>query len=137
MKKILFMAVLVLSSSFAQAENWVVITKSPDGGVTQYLDLDSVEHYSGLVEMWRIFEYKAPYLRQVNRKSYTSQKVHTAFDCTGRAMRQISFTWNEGSMGTGEVLYEVKEPDVWLIDQFDEFTLPLWEIACGDWEKNQ
>jgi hypothetical protein len=38
-------------------------------------------------------------------------------------------------MATGEIVNQVTIPDVWLIDQFDEFTLPLWKMACSDWEE--
>jgi hypothetical protein len=50
-------------------------------------------------------------------------------------MRQASYTWYAGAMATGEIVNQVTVPDVWLIDQFDEFTLPLWKMACSDWEE--
>ena len=50
-------------------------------------------------------------------------------------MHQVSYTWYAGSMASGEVLKEMALPDDWLIDQFDEFTLPLWKMACSDWEE--
>ena len=87
------------------------------------------------MELWRIVEYKAPSLREVNKKPYTSQKIRTEFDCPSRAMYQVSYTWYAGSMASGEVLKEMTFPDDWLIDQFDEFTFPLWKMACSDWEE--
>ena len=135
MKKISLKIVLLLLTTIAHAENWVVITQSTKTGVTQYVDVDSIERNLGLIELWRIFEHKPPALSKVNGKPLTSQKIRTEFDCPSRAMRQVSYTWYAGAMATGEIVNQVTIPDVWLIDQFDEFTLPLWKMACSDWEE--
>ena len=135
MKKISFTIVLLLLTTFAHADNWVIITQSTKTGVTQYVDVDSIERNLGLVEMWRIFEHKAPSLRKMNGKPLTSQKIRTEFDCPSRAMREVSYAWYAGPMATGERVKEMTIPDSWLIDQFDEFTLPLWKMACSDWEE--
>ena len=135
MKKISFTIVLLLLTTFAHADNWVIITQSTKTGVTQYVDVDSIERNLGLVEMWRIFEHKPPSLRQANGKPLTSQKIRTEFDCPSRAMRQVSYTWYAGSMASGDIVNQMTVPDVWLIDKFDEFTLPLWKMACSDWEE--
>ncbi len=135
MKKISLTIVLLLLTTVAHADNWVIITQSTQTGVTQYVDVDSIERNLGLVELWRIFEHKPPSLRKVNGKPLTSQKIRTEFDCPSRAMRQVSYTWYTGAMATGEIVNQVTIPDVWLIDQFDEFTLPLWKMACSDWEE--
>jgi hypothetical protein len=134
-KKISFTIVLLLLTTFAHADNWVIITQSTKTGVTQYVDVDSIERNLGLVEMWRIFEHKPPSLRQANGKPLTSQKIRTEFDCPSRAMRQVSYTWYAGSMASGDIVNQMTVPDVWLIDKFDEFTLPLWKMACSDWEE--
>ena len=133
MKKIIFAAALLSLTAHSHAENWVNITQSTKTGVTQYVDVDSIERNLGLVEMWRILEHKPPSLRKVNGKPYTSQKIRTEFDCPSRAMRQVSYTWHAGALATGEVLNQMTVPDVWFIDQFDELTLPLWKMACSDW----
>ncbi len=135
MKHLLMLIFLAALGHAAQAENWVEITSSPDGGVKQFLDIDSIERNSGSVEMWRVFDYKAPYLRQVNRKPYSSQRVHTEFDCPGRAMRQVYFAWHAEPMGKGELLYQSEYPEIWEIDSFDEFTKPLWKIACAEFDR--
>ena len=135
MKKISVTIALLLLATLAHAENWVVITQSTKTGVTQYVDVDSIERNLGLIEMWRIFEHKPPSLRKMNGKPLTSQKIRTEFDCPSRAMRQVSYTWYAGAMATGDIVNQMTIPDVWLIDQFDEFTLPLWKMACSDWEE--
>lgn len=135
MKKISLTIVFLLLTTLAHADNWVIITQSTKTGVTQYVDVDSIERNLGLVEMWRIFEHKPPSLRKANGKPLTSQKIRTEFDCPSRAMRQVSYTWYAGSMASGDIVNQMTVPDVWLIDQFDEFTLPLWKMACSDWEE--
>lgn len=133
-KKIIFTLALLLLSTTTHAANWVIINQSTKTGITHYVDVDSIERNLGLVEMWRIFEHKAPSLGKLNGKPLTSQKIRTEFDCPSHAMHQVSYTWHAGPLATGEVLKEMTLPGDWLIDQFDEFTLPLWKMACGDWE---
>lgn len=134
-KNTVFAIALLSLTGVSYAENWVSITQSTKTGITQYVDVDSIERNLGLVEMWRILEYKPPSLRRVNGKPYTSQKIRTEFDCPSRAMRQASTSWHAGTLASGEVLNQMTIPDVWLIDQFDELTLPLWKMACSDWEE--
>lgn len=129
LKNFLCLIVLSLFSWSAHAENWVEITSSPDGGVKQYLDIDSIERNLGSVVMWRVFEYQSPYMRRVNRKEYKSQKIQTEFDCQSKAMRQVYFAWHQASMGGGEILHQGSSIE-WEIDSLNEFTEPLWKIAC-------
>lgn len=135
MKHLTMLALTSLLSFGAHAANWVEISSNADGGVKQYLDIDRIERNLGLVELWRVFDYQPPYQRQIDRKPYASQLVRTEIDCPSRAMRQVSLAWHAGPMGKGEVLQEVNEPNVWEIDSFDEFTRPLWKIACGEFDR--
>lgn len=130
MKKLICSAVVVLCGT-AHAENLVRTWQSPDGGVTQYVDMDNIARNGDLVEIGRVFDYKAPYVRKVNRKPYTSQRVLTEFDCESGAMRQLHFTWHSEEQGTGEKLYESSEAEQWEFAKLDSFTAPLWKIACG------
>jgi hypothetical protein len=122
-------ALLAITTLTAQAENWVEITSSPDGGVKQYLDVDSIERHLGTVVLWRVFDYQPPYMRRVNGKAYRSQRVQTEFECDSRAMRQKYFAWHDEPMGKGPIHHEDSAIE-WEIDSFDEFTLPLWKMAC-------
>ncbi len=122
-------ALITMTALPTHAENWVEITSSPDGGVKQYLDIDSIERNLGSVVLWRVFDYQPPYMRRVNGNPYRSQRVQTEFDCDSRAMRQKYFAWHGEPMGKGPLHYEGSATE-WEIDSFDEFTLPLWKMAC-------
>lgn len=122
-------ALLAITTLTVHAENWVEITSSPDGGVKQYLDIDSIERNLGSVVLWRVFDYQPPYMRRVNGNPYRSQRVQTEFDCDSRAMRQKYVAWHGEPMGKGPVFNEDSAIE-WEIDAFDEFTLPLWKMAC-------
>lgn len=135
MKHLTMLALGGLLSCSVQAANWVEITSNADGGIKQYLDIDRIERNLGLVELWRVFDYQIPYQRKVDNRSYASQLMHTEFDCPSRAMRQTYVAWHAESMGKGNVLEEVNEPNVWQIDSFDESTRPLWTIACGEFDR--
>lgn len=131
MKKTVCGFALLALSGLLHAEQLVQTWKSADGGVTQSLDIDAIERNGDLVEMWRVFDYKAPYLRYVNRKPYTSQRVHTEFDCESMALRQLSSSWHAEAAGKGELLSASTEPDQWEFGNKDAFNLPLWKIACA------
>ncbi len=135
MKHLTVLALASLLTCGAQAANWVEISSSADGGVRQYLDIDRIERNLGLVELWRVFDYQPARQRKVDSKAYASQLVHTEFDCPSRAMRQTYAAWHAEPMGQGNILEEVKDPDVWQIDSFDESTGPLWKIACGEFDR--
>ncbi len=130
MKKPICALALLALSGLLHAEQLIVTWKSPDGGVTQSLDIDAIERNGDLVEMWRVFDYKAPYLRYVNKKPYTSQRVHTEFDCESMALRQLSYSWHADGAGKGELLSENTEPELWEFGNTDPFIAPLWKIAC-------
>lgn len=113
------------------AEQMVLITRLPDEGVAHYLDIDNVMRNGDLVEMSRIFDYKASHVRTVNNKPYTSQRVRTEFDCESMALRQLQSSWHAEPMGKGDTLEEITEPELWEFGNNDQFTNPLWKMACG------
>lgn len=131
MKKTFCALTLLAFSGLLHAEQLIVTWQSSDGGVTQSLDIDAIERNGDLVEMWRVFDYKAPYVRYVNTKPYTSQRVHTEFDCESMALRQLSYSWHTDTAGKGELLAENTEPELWEFGNKDAFITPLWKIACS------
>ncbi len=135
MRHLSTLALAGLFTCTAQAANWVEISSSADGGVKQYLDIDRIERNLGHVELWRVVDYQPAHQRKVESKPYASQVVHTEFDCPSRAMRQVSHAWHAGPMGNGEVLQQESSGSTWEIDSFDEFTRPLWKIACGEFDR--
>ena len=129
MNRYFFVAVsATLLWSAAHAENWVAVGSRADG-TSQYLDLDSIERNLGLVEMDRVIDYASPQ-RTGDGKRFASQRFRTEIDCGGRAMRQAAIEWRSGAKGSGTLVTENRVPEDWAIDQFDDFTAPLWQIAC-------
>ncbi len=116
-------------SSTALADNWVEISASSDKTVRQYVDVDSIERNLGSVEMHRLLDYPAKQAREVNGKHFRSQRSHLEFDCAARSMRRHEVVWHAAAMGKGESLKVEVDTD-WQIDSFDDFTLPLWKVAC-------
>jgi len=132
LKKFLYLMVAAITSLTmlsVKAENWVEITSSPDGGIKQYVDADSIERNLGLASMWRVFEYQSPYMRLVDGKAYKSQRIQTEIDCDTRAMRQVYFAWHEEAFGKGKIHHQGSSAE-WEVDTFNEFTEPLWKMAC-------
>lgn len=121
---------LIFASAMTHADELVQIWQSPDKGVTHYLELGSIQRNSELVVMSRIVNYLPPYLRHVNRRPYSSQRIITEFDCKKMQLRQLSAHWHEGEMGSGAILNQENQPDIWEAATPDAFTTPLWKIAC-------
>lgn len=120
----------VLLCQPVHAENWVAITSAQDGGVRQSVDIDSLQRHLEFAELWRVLDYDPGKARKVNGKPYRSQRIHTEFECSARAMRQRYVAWYSEPQGKGELLSE-EQQDYWEIDRFDEHTGPLWNLACG------
>lgn len=131
MIKLLYSVVLLTMTGTAQAEQFMQVWQSPDGGVKQYFDKDSVVRHGDLIEIWRIFEYKAASAPKVGRKPYVSQRVLTEFDCESMALRQLYASWHTETAGKGETVYEATEPELWEFGNNTEVIAPLWKIACG------
>lgn len=121
---------LIFVSAIARADELVQIWQSPDKGVTQYLEASTIQRHGESVTMSRIFNYLPPYLRRVNRRTYSSQRVITEFDCKKMQLRQLSAHWHEGELGSGAILNQENQPDMWEAATPDAFTGPLWKIAC-------
>ena len=130
MTKRALLLLLMFVFEIAHAEELVQIWQSPDKGVTHYLELESIQRNNELVVMSRIVNYLPPYLRRVNRRPYSSQRIITEFDCKKMQLRQLSAHWHEGEMGSGAVLNKENQPDIWEAATHDAFTTPLWKIAC-------
>jgi hypothetical protein len=130
MSKCCLLLLLIFASAIAHAEELVQIWQSPDKGVTQFLEPWSIQRHGDIVTMTRLFNYLPPYLRRVNRRPYTSQRVITEFDCKKMQLRQLSAHWHEGELGSGAILNQENQPDIWEAASHDAFTGPLWKIAC-------
>ena len=122
-------ALITITTAPAHAENWVEITSTANGDIKQYLDVDSIVRHLGTVTLTRVFEYKPSDINRVNGVPYRSKRIQTEFDCESRAMQQKYFSWHSATMGKG-VLIEDGSTVEWEVDSFDEFTLPLWKMAC-------
>lgn len=130
--------ILALSGALAGnalAANWVDISPDPKNGIRHYVDSDSIERNLGSVMVWRMLDYPASQRQRVNQQVFASQRVQTEFDCAARAMRQVSSAWHAAPMGGGALLQETRDADDWQIDQFDALTLPVWQIACGQFDR--
>lgn len=134
MKQLTIFAFVSVLATTASAENWVQISSSVEGGARQYVDLDRIERHLGAVDLWRVLDYPAPQ-REIDSKPFVSQLVHTEFDCPARAMRQVSRSWHAEPMGKGPLVHEVRDAALWEIDSIDESSQPLWDIACGEFER--
>jgi len=130
-RRLLLITLLVLSRGPVYAE-WVAIEKeyqSP-GLQTVYIDLDTIQREGDLVTLWQLTDYM---WMQGGRKStrFLSTKTHKQFDCAGKRLRLLAFTYFLGHMGTGRPAAGYVDQATWLPVEPESLNRPLWEMACG------
>ena len=64
--------------------------------------------------------------------SYLSSKAQDEYDCKDEKNRILAFTWFDGKMGSGKVVYsDSNVRDEWSPIQPGSIGETLWKIACG------
>ncbi len=132
MKHLLPLIAAALLSSTVHAENWVEVTGSQNGLIRQYVDIDGIDRNLGHVELSRMFSIDASKPAAVDAGHPASQRVTTEVDCAARALRDIHAVAYSQPMAQGDKLHDIPLSSEWAINPQDEFTQPLWQIACGE-----
>jgi hypothetical protein len=99
MKKILFLALLVLSGS-AMAE-WVRVAKSTVGD-TYYADPASILKNGNMSKMMVLDDLKTVWIYSGDK--YLSAKSHREYDCKGEQERILSLSLHSLNMGNGRAI---------------------------------
>jgi len=132
MKQLLLIFLLVLSPTLVFAD-WVVVQRdyfSP-GLQTVYMDPTSLQRDGNLVTISQLIDYKWMQGNYVGTPRFLSTTARKQFDCVGQRIRSLSFTEYYGHMATGVAMSAYVANDQWLPIESQTLNHALWEIACG------
>ena len=131
MKQLLLGLMLLVTAGAASAE-WTFVGDTGDGGddFIHYVDRATIRRNGNLVKMWDLKNYKT--VQKSADDSYLSTKEQWEYDCKEEKKRLLAFTWFDGQMGSGKVVYSDSETSMkWSPIQPESSGEALWKIACG------
>jgi surface-adhesin protein E len=122
----LLFTLLLLSREPAYAE-WVAIGDN-NGGMTIYVNPDTIHRKGDLVMIWFLNDFSTARAMDANR--YLSNKTQAEFDCAKERFRLLAFSDFSGNMGHGEVVHSISgESKLGPVPQ-DSIAESLWKFAC-------
>ena len=127
MKRLMLGLMLLVTAGAASAE-WTRV--DDNNQYIQYVDRATIRRNGNLVKMWDLKDYKTK--QTVAGYSYLSTKGQQEYDCKEEKKRLLAFTWFDGQMGSGKVVYSngnVKDE----LEPIEPESVgeTLWKIACG------
>jgi hypothetical protein len=127
MKRLLLIALLVLSSGPAYAE-WMSLGAS-DSGTTVYADTATIRREGDLVKMSVLFDFKT--MQTKADVSYLSAKAQMEYDCAEQRFEGLAVMYFSGNMGTGNLLDRSSGKGKRLRVSPGSLDHALWKLACG------
>jgi hypothetical protein len=128
MKQLLLGLMLLMTAGAASAE-WTLV--GSNDVFIQYVDRATIRRDGSLVKMWDLKDYKTV-RKSATGKSYLSDKGQEEYDCKEEKSRILAFTWFDGKMGSGEVVYTDGDAGgKWLPIEPESAGTIVWKIACG------
>jgi hypothetical protein len=126
------MLLVVLSPSLVFAD-WVAVERNyfSPGLQTVYMDPTSLQRDGNLVTISQMIDYKWMQGNYVGTPRFLSATARKQFDCVGQRIRPLSFAEYYGHMATGVAMSAYVASDQWLPIESQTLNHALWEIACG------
>ena len=127
MKRLLLGLMLAMTASAASAE-WTIAVGHDD--FILYVDRATIRRNGNLVKMWDLFDYKT--VQKSAGDAYLTQKSQREYDCKEEKERILAFSWFDGQMGNGKVVFSLSETSMkWSPIEPGSVGETLWKIACG------
>jgi hypothetical protein len=118
---------LLFYTQFAKAD-WVEIGKNETG--TFFVHATSIERNGDLVKMWFLIDFKRNQVDSSTR-SFRSTKDQTEYDCKEQRTRTLYYNNYAEKMGTGKIVFTMKDPFKWRPVAIGSISENLFNIACG------
>ena len=80
--------------------------------LTAFYD-EVVPDNSGAALVWVMFDYKVEQTSPRSGRTYFSEKARHEVDCLAARSRTVFFTWHQGHMGDGRIVYTGSAPLPW------------------------
>jgi hypothetical protein len=127
MIKFLLILSVLFFTQFAKAD-WVEIGKNETG--TFFVHAASIERTGDLVKMWFLIDFKRNQVDSSTR-SFRSTKDQTEYDCKEQRTRTLYYNNYAEKMGTGKIVFTMKDPFKWRPVAVGSISENLFKIACG------
>lgn len=127
MKKLFFCFSFLVFNQLSWAD-WVEIGKNEDG--TFFVHAESIEKSGELVKLWYLIDFKK---NQVDTSSriFRSTKDQSEYDCKEQRSRTLFYNNYADQMGTGKIVFTMKDPFKWRTVSPGSISSALLKIACG------
>ena len=109
MRKIFLVLSFLVWNQIAHAD-WVEIGKNENG--TFFVHADSIEKTGEMVKMWYLIDFKKNQVDSSTR-SFRSTKDQSEYDCKEQRTRTLYYNNYAEQMGTGKVIFTMKDPFKW------------------------
>jgi len=110
MKKFLLLSAILTFLSANSNADWVQLGEN--SRLTIYVD-STVRTNAGNVVVWVLFDYKDVQQSPRSGRRYLSEKAQYEIDLKEERCRVLFFTWHEGRLGNGKVVYTGNKPKAW------------------------
>jgi hypothetical protein len=127
MIKFLLILSVLFFTQFAKAD-WVEIGKNETG--TFFVHAASIERTGDFVKMWFLIDFKRNQVDSSTR-SFRSTKDQTEYDCKEQRTRTLYYNNYAEKMGTGKIVFTMKDPFKWRPVVVGSISENLFKIACG------
>ena len=128
MRKTILMMLLAVVSSSAAAE-WVGVVFNERVTVTVYADPATIRRSGDIVQMWDLFDFKAPQVAEGLK--YMSRMSQQEYDCKEDRTRVLFLLIYAGNMGSGGLVKKGPTPSIeWEPNPPGSIRKGLWEFAC-------
>ena len=117
--------ILVCSQSWA---DWVEVGRNERG--TFYVHAATIQRTGDIVKMWYMIDFKLPQ-EDKSTKPFLSTKDQSEYDCKGERARTVYYNNYNEKMGTGKILFTLKDPLQWRPIAAGSVAEVLLKIACG------
>ena len=127
MTKITLIFAFLFSAQIAKAD-WVEIGKNENG--TFFVHAGSIEKTGDMAKMWFLIDFKKNQVDSSTR-SFRSTKDQTEYDCKEMRSRTLYYNNYAEKMGTGKIVFTMKDPFKWRPVAAGSISENLFKIACG------
>ena len=100
MNRLLLGLMLLMTATAASAE-WM--RSGGNDRLIQYVDIATIRRNGNFVKMWHLTDFNT--VQTTDGASYLSQKSQQEYDCKEEKSRILAFSWFDGQMGKGKVVY--------------------------------
>jgi hypothetical protein len=133
MRSAFFVLILTMLSTFVAAQ-WQLYDRSPEMGITYYVDMSSITRSGSRANLQIILDYAEPQKWYPGREQDTYRSVRSVVehDCSSSTTRMLESSMHRDQMGGGVVVKSVRGTGAWSnVLEGSAGQKKRWGLACG------